>query len=67
MCSSDLMIARPMSLKDMLDWLVKTGEHGVKVMALLDKANTSTFGNPEISKVNIGVVRIREFLSADTI
>ncbi|WP_073400077.1 hydroxylamine reductase [Bacteroides luti] len=50
-----VMIARPMSLKDMLDWLVKTGEHGVKVMALLDKANTSTFGNPEISKVNIGV------------
>ena len=50
-----VMIARPMNLKDMLDWLVKTGEHGVKVMALLDKANTSTFGNPEISKVNIGV------------
>ena len=50
-----VMIARPMSLKDMLDWLVKTGEYGVKVMALLDKANTSTFGNPEISKVNIGV------------
>lgn len=50
-----VMITRPMSLKDMLDWLVKTGEHGVKVMALLDKANTSTFGNPEISKVNIGV------------
>jgi len=50
-----VMITRPMNLKDMLDWLVKTGEHGVKVMALLDKANTSTFGNPEISKVNIGV------------
>ncbi len=50
-----VMIARPMNLKDMLDWLVKTGEYGVKVMALLDKANTSTFGNPEISKVNIGV------------
>ena len=50
-----VMITKPMSLKDMLDWLVKTGEHGVKVMALLDKANTSTFGNPEISKVNIGV------------
>jgi len=50
-----VMISRPMNLKDMLDWLVRTGEHGVKVMALLDKANTSTFGNPEISKVNIGV------------
>ena len=50
-----VMISKPMNLKDMLDWLVKTGEYGVKVMALLDKANTSTFGNPEISKVNIGV------------
>jgi hydroxylamine reductase len=50
-----VMISRPMNLKDMLDWLVRTGEHGVKVMALLDKANTSTFGNPEISNVNIGV------------
>ncbi len=31
------------------------GECGVKAMALLDKANTSTYGNPEITKVNIGV------------
>ncbi|MBN1132228.1 MAG: hydroxylamine reductase [Bacteroidales bacterium] len=50
-----VMITRSISLKDALDWLVRTGEHGVKVMALLDKANTGTFGNPEISKVNIGV------------
>ncbi len=34
---------------------LKTGEYGVKVMALLDTANTSTYGNPEITKVNIGV------------
>lgn len=31
------------------------GEAGVKAMALLDKANTSAYGNPEITKVNIGV------------
>ncbi len=31
------------------------GECGVKAMAMLDKANTSTYGNPEITKVNIGV------------
>ncbi|MDR1782632.1 MAG: hydroxylamine reductase [Bacilli bacterium] len=31
------------------------GEYGFKVMALLDEANTSTYGNPEISEVNIGV------------
>jgi len=34
---------------------LKCGSMGVKVMALLDRANTSSFGNPEITKVNIGV------------
>lgn len=33
---------------------LKTGEFGVNTMALLDKANTETFGNPEITEVNIG-------------
>lgn len=34
---------------------LETGKFGVQVMALLDKANTSTYGNPEITEVNIGV------------
>ena len=34
---------------------LQTGEFGVKAMALLDKANTASYGNPEISRVNIGV------------
>ena len=34
---------------------LETGDYGVKVMELLDKANTETYGNPEITKVNIGV------------
>lgn len=34
---------------------LKTGSYGVKAMALLDKANTNHYGNPEITKVNIGV------------
>jgi hydroxylamine reductase len=34
---------------------LKTGEHGVKAMALLDGANTSRYGSPEATKVNIGV------------
>ncbi|MBF8984386.1 hydroxylamine reductase [Lutibacter sp. B2] len=34
---------------------LKAGEFGVNVMALLDEANTSTYGNPEITTVNIGV------------
>ncbi len=35
--------------------VLATGEHGVKGMAMLDRANTSTYGNPEITSVNIGV------------
>ena len=35
--------------------VLETGSYGVKVMALLDAANTTRFGNPEITKVNIGV------------
>ncbi|MFN3556953.1 MAG: hydroxylamine reductase [Bacteroidales bacterium] len=35
--------------------VLETGSYGVKVMALLDKANTSAYGNPEITRVNIGV------------
>jgi len=34
---------------------METGKYGVEAMALLDKANTSSYGNPEITKVNIGV------------
>ena len=34
---------------------LETGKFGVNVMALLDEANTSSYGNPEITEVNIGV------------
>ena len=34
---------------------LETGKYGVDVMALLDAANTSAYGNPEMTKVNIGV------------
>jgi hydroxylamine reductase len=40
---------------DLLNLVVETGSFGVKVMAMLDKANTARYGNPEITKVNIGV------------
>ncbi len=35
--------------------VLETGSYGVKTMALLDKANTTSYGNPEVTKVNIGV------------
>lgn len=44
-----------LSADELVALTLKTGEYGVKVMALLDTANTTTYGNPEITKVNIGV------------
>lgn len=40
---------------DLVALTLETGKAGVSGMALLDTANTSTYGNPEITKVNIGV------------
>lgn len=40
---------------DLVALTLKTGEFGVKAMALLDEANTSKYGHPEITQVNIGV------------
>ncbi|KYK33988.1 MAG: hydroxylamine reductase [Thermoplasmatales archaeon SG8-52-3] len=46
---------KDLSAEELTNLVIKCGEMGVKTMALLDKANTSTYGNPEITKVNIGV------------
>lgn len=44
-----------LSAEDLVVLAMETGKYGVEIMALLDKANTSSYGNPEITKVNIGV------------
>lgn len=43
------------SVDDLIKLTLETGKVGVEVMALLDKANTETYGNPEVTKVNLGV------------
>ncbi len=43
------------SVDEMIGLVLKTGEIAVTAMAILDKANTGTYGNPEITEVNIGV------------
>lgn len=43
-----------LSVDDLVELTLQTGEHGVKAMATLDAANTGAYGNPEITKVNIG-------------
>ncbi|HSH51442.1 MAG TPA: hydroxylamine reductase [Bacteroidales bacterium] len=44
-----------LTVDDLVALTLETGKYGVDAMALLDKANTTTYGNPEITKVNIGV------------
>ena len=49
------MITYDLTVDELLSLTLETGDYGVKTMALLDTANTSIYGNPEITKVNIGV------------
>ena len=44
-----------LSVDELVSLVLETGKYGVVGMEMLDKANTSTYGNPEITKVNIGV------------
>ena len=44
-----------LSADDLVALTLETGKYGVSGMALLDKANTTAYGNPEITRVNIGV------------
>ena len=46
---------KDLSVDDMVGMVMKTGANAVTTMALLDEANTTTYGNPEISEVNLGV------------
>ncbi|MEZ4909091.1 MAG: hydroxylamine reductase [Saprospiraceae bacterium] len=44
-----------LTVDELVRLVLQTGEYGVTAMALLDKANTSHYGNPEMTEVNIGV------------
>jgi hydroxylamine reductase len=46
---------KDLSVDGMVAMVLKCGEYVVNTMALLDKANTETYGNPEMTKVNLGV------------
>ncbi len=48
-------LEKDLPMNDMIGLVMKTGETAVNTMSLLDEANTSAYGHPEISKVNIGV------------
>ncbi len=45
---------KDITIDELISWELKAGEYAVKTMELLDKANTETYGHPEITKVNIG-------------
>lgn len=44
-----------LSVDDLIALTMETGKFGISGMALLDNANTTTYGNPEITEVNLGV------------
>ena len=44
-----------LSVEDLIALTMETGKYGVSGMAMLDKANTDSYGTPEITKVNVGV------------
>ncbi len=46
---------KDLPVDEMIGWVMKAGETAVTTMALLDEANTSAYGHPEITEVNIGV------------
>lgn len=50
-----MLLDDTLSVDDLVSFTLETGKYGVDGMAMLDKANTSAYGNPEITKVNIGV------------
>lgn len=50
-----LSIEKDLSADELVGLVLETGKCAVDVMSLLDKANTETFGNPELTEVNIGV------------
>lgn len=50
-----VLIDEALSVDELVALTLKTGEFGVKGMALLDSANSGTYGNPEMTEVSIGV------------
>ncbi|MFO7812831.1 MAG: hydroxylamine reductase [Pelovirga sp.] len=55
MVSALASTTRDLSVDEMVGQVLKCGEVAVTTMALLDQANTTTYGNPEITTVNLGV------------
>ncbi len=49
----DFLAGRPTNVDAILGWVLKTGELNLKVMEMLDRANTETYGHPEPTVVNV--------------
>jgi hydroxylamine reductase len=48
-------IDKTLGINELLPLVLECGKYGVEVMSLLDKANTESYGHPEITSVNLGV------------
>jgi len=54
-CTLTKLLDESMAVDKLIELALETGKYGVDGMALLDEANTSTYGNPEITSVELGV------------
>ncbi len=52
-----MLLTDILSFSELVELISETGRVGLEAMKLLDKANTDTYGNPEMTRVNIGVRR----------
>ena len=48
-------LTQNLAVDELVGLVLETGKYGVTAMAMLDNANTTRYGNPEITKVNLGV------------
>ena len=58
----DFLAGQPTNVDAILGWVLKTGELNLKVMELLDRANTETYGHPEPTVVNVRPVKGKAIL-----
>ena len=58
----DFLAQQPTNVDDILGWVMKTGELNLRVMGLLDVANTGTYGHPEPTQVRITPVKGKAIL-----
>ncbi len=62
LASHEYMVPQPRDVDAILGWVLKAGELNLKIMELLDRANTETYGHPEPTVVNVRPIKGKAIL-----